>query len=151
MKNLTLSKQNDLQILENDRLLLAFINAMLGMDEQAILGMLKPNKRYFKKWNAYQTICFFKQRFKKVGPGFIQCSFKQGIALNDYPGAPMIEFNWAAEPFNFDELEDPNPLESSKAVKLVVLIVFDNGKIDDLRFGRIGVEMELKNKMIENN
>ena len=151
MKNLTVTKQNDLQKIENNRLLLAFINAMLGMDEQAILEMLKPENRYFKKWNAYQTICFFKQRFRKVGPGFIQCSFKQGIALNDYPGAPMIEFNWAAEPFNFDELHDPNPLESSKAVKMVVLIVFDNGKIEDLRFGRIGVDMEMMQKMIIGN
>jgi hypothetical protein len=157
MKVLLAKKQTEEQIKSNEYVKFQFVMAMMNMDERMIGTLLKENGVFFGNKNNWQTLHWFKKQFKGLNNTFFNSRLKEGLSLDVYPGSIMFEFKYSAlNTDNFDD--DPFSVEyqealfnSKDAITITLVLLFENGKITDIRIPKRIIELsKLKQLQTEN-
>ena len=140
MKILLASKQTDEQIKSNEQVKFQFVMAMMSMDERMIGSLLKENGLYLGNKNNWQVLHWLKTQFKGLPNTFFHSRFKEGLSLDIYPGSSLFEFKFA--PFDNELMDEEEQFEeghhdklfnSNKAITITLVVLFENGKIADIR------------------
>jgi hypothetical protein len=140
MKTLIANKQTDDQKRSNEFARYQFIMAMMNMDEKTLIPLLKKDGKFLGHLNTWQFLNWLRNQFNTLNPIMFHSKFKEGISLDYYPGSDMFEFSYAPMGENsdndlfFNEEQDEQAIFNSKmAFKIKLVLLFENGKIADVR------------------
>ena len=140
MKELIANKQTDEQKRSNEYARYQFIMAMMNMDEKTLIPLLKKDGKFLGHLNTWQFLNWLRNQFNTLNPIMFHSKFKEGISLDYYPGSDMFEFSYAPMGENsdndlfFNEEQDDQAIFNSKmAFKIKLVLLFENGKIADVR------------------
>ncbi len=140
MKTLLANKQTDEQKRSNEYARYQFIMAMMNMDERMIGVLLKKDCKFLGNMNNWQLLHWLKSQFIKLNPHMFHSKFKEGVSLDYYPGSDIFEFSYApmedtsGNDLFFNEEQDEQAIFNSKmAFQIKLVLLFENGKIADIR------------------
>jgi hypothetical protein len=138
MKTLLANKQTEEQKQTNSFVRYQFIMAMMNMDERMIEQLLKKDAIFLGKLNNWQLLYWLKKQFAKLKTQMFHSKIQEGISLDYYPGAEIFEFSYAPMDDNngefFDEgLDEKDIFEGKTVLRLKLVLLFENGKISDIR------------------
>jgi len=140
MKVLLANKQTDEQLKTNEQVKFQFVMAMMSMDERMIGSLLKENGLFFGNKNNWQVLHWLKTKFKGLNISFFHSRFKESLSLDVYPGSSLFEFKFA--PFDNGLLDEEDPFDegyhnklfnSKNVITITLVVLFENGKIADIR------------------
>ena len=158
MKTLLANKQTDEQKRSNEYARYQFILAMMNIDERLISVLLKKDGRFLCNKNKWQSLYWFKKQFSKLNPQMFHSNFKEGISLDCYPGSDILEFSYAPieenscdDPFLIEEQDEEAIFNSKTAFKIRLVLLFENGKIADIRVPNKMVNLEISKKLQKEN
>ena len=148
-------KQNEEQKRSNDYARYQFIMAMMNIDERMIGGLLKKNGKYLGNLNNWQTLHWFKSKFSGLDPNMFHSKFNEGISVDVYPGSEIFEFSYVPMEsefnndnfFNEENLNEDDIFLNKKAFHLKLVLLFENGKIIDIRIPKIVISKERINDL----
>jgi hypothetical protein len=140
MKTLIANKQTDEQKRANEFARYQFIMAMMNMDEKTLIPLLKKDGKFLGHLNTWQFLNWLRNQFNTLNPIMFHSKFKEGVSLDYYPGSDIFEFSYAPmgdnsdnDPF-FNEEQDEESIFNSKMVfQIKLVLLFENGKIADIR------------------
>jgi hypothetical protein len=140
MKTLIANKQTDEQKRSNEFARYQFIMAMMNMDEKTLIPLLKKDGKFLGHLNTWQFLNWLRNQFNTLNPIMFHSKFKEGVSLDYYPGSDIFEFSYAPmgdnsdnDPF-FNEEQDEESIFNSKMVfQIKLVLLFENGKIADIR------------------
>lgn len=158
MKTLIASKQTEEQKRSNAFVRYQFIMAMMNMDENMIKPLLKNEVKFMGWMSSWQLLNWFKKQFEIVGSPMFHAKFTEGVSLDKYPGADSFEFSFAAieenelnEGWNSAPIDEDAIYSSKRSIKVKLVLLFENGKIADIRVPKKIACLELAKKFqIEN-
>jgi hypothetical protein len=140
MKTLLANKQTLEEKQANDFARYQFIIAMASIDERMVGSLLNKNSKFLGNLNNWQFIHWLKSQFAKLNPSMFHSKFKEGISLDYYPGSDIFEFSYAPyeesiddHSFSSDDQYDEAVFKSKNAFKIRLVLLFENGKIADIR------------------
>ena len=137
MKTLIANKQTDEQKRANEFARYQFIMAMMNMDEKTLIPLLKKDGKFLGHLNTWQLLNWLRKQFNTLNPQMFHSKFTEGISLDIYPGSDMFEFSYAPMEedslFTYQELNEDQIFNNKKAFKIKLVILFENGKIADIR------------------
>lgn len=139
MKELLAKKQNSEQKKSNDFARYNFILAMMNMDEKMLGPLLKKDSKFMGYMNNWQFLHWLRNQFKKLDTRMFQSKFSEGISLDYYPGSEMFEFSYApmrnseGESFQTHEEYQNSVFKDDVTIKIKLVLLFENGKIADVR------------------
>ncbi len=158
MKPLLANKQTDEQKRSNDYARFQFIMAMMNLDFMMVRSLLKKDSRFLGWMNTWQFSGWLKKEFNKIGENGFHSRFKEQICLDVCPGAEMFMFEYVK--MREDEfLEGVNPMSHSEdqifnrsqSLKIKLVLIFEDGKISDIRIPKMGIDQcKLKKFQAEN-
>jgi hypothetical protein len=140
MKSLLADIQTAEQMQLNEHTRHLFIMAMMNLDESMIGLLLKEDCKFLGHLNNWQLLHWFRSQFDKLNSKAFHSKFTFGISLDYYPGADMLEFSYS--PISEDcksvldfnrESNDEATFKSEKAFKIKLVLLYENGKIADIR------------------
>ncbi len=140
MKTLLANKQTEEQKRSNQYARYQFIMGMMNMDEAMINLLLKKDCKFLGYMNKWQFIHWLKSKFSTLNPHLFHSKYTEGISIDYYPGCDMFEFLYA--PLEGDvntclsyaeDLDEEAIFNSIKAVSIKLVLLFENGKITDVR------------------
>jgi hypothetical protein len=147
-KTLLAIRQSDEQKRSNEYARHQFIMAMMNLDEGTIANLLKEECKFLGNLNNWQFIFWLKKQFSVLDPSFFHSKHNEGISLDFYPGSYMYEFSYAPavegesnDPFS-ESYNDENIYKSKNAFIIKLTLLFENGKIVDVRIPRYGISIE---------
>ena len=139
MKELLAKKQSADQKKSNDVARYNFILAMMNMDEKMVGPLLKENSKFLGYMNNWQLLHWLKNQVDTLNTRMFHSKFEEGISLDYYPGSEMYEFSYApmsnGNNDNFqthDEYQD-SIFKNDITIKIKLVLLFENGKISDIR------------------
>lgn len=147
-------KQTDEQRRSNDYTRFQFVMAMMNADYITIKSLLKEDARFLGWMNDWQFCNWLKGQFKEIGSEAFHSRFREQICLDIYPGADMFYFEYAKHReidsiFGIEENSDP--FNENNTVKITLVLVFEDGKISDVRMPKRGIDVTLiKKYQLEN-
>ena|ERR1035437_25683 len=158
MKTLIASKQTEEQRRSNEYIRYQFIVAMMNMDEKMIQPLLKKEAKFFGHMNSWQLLHWFKKQFSTLGTPMVHSKFNEGISIDIYPGSDMFEFSFAPMDENtsvedtfLGRLKEEAIFSSKNTLKLTLVLVFENGKIADMRIPKKTICFEKAKRFQEEN
>jgi hypothetical protein len=158
MKTLIASKQNEEQKRSNAFVRCQFIMAMMNMDENMIKPLLKNEVKFMSWMSSWQLLNWFNKQFAIVGSPMFHSKFTEGISLDKYPGADIFEFSFAAieegdlaEESNSVPFDENAIYSSKRSIKLKLVLIFENGKIADIRIPKKVVSLEQSQRLQKEN
>lgn len=153
MKPLLAHKQTEEQKRSNDYARFQFIMAMMNMDFMMVRSLLKEGSRFLGWMNTWQFTGWLNKEFNKIVENGFHSRFKEQICMDICPGAEMFVFEYAKfieqddlDPILFQEISEKDPYDSDKVLKIQLVLVFENGKIADIRIPRKGLDSLLVKK-----
>ncbi len=158
MEILLAPKQTADQKKANEYVSYQFVMAMMSMDERMVLPLLKKDARFMGNMTNWQFVNWLAKQFAPLKSTYFGAQFKEGISLDTYPGCEMFEFAFShyhsdaidEDFFNGKDLESNKSIKSEKVVIMMVLL-FENGQITDIRIPKKVICLEKINKyQIEN-
>jgi hypothetical protein len=151
------NKQNSEQKKSNDFARYNFILAMMNMDEKMVGPLLKENSNFLGYMNNWQLLHWLKNQFDKLNTRMFHSKFVEGISLDYYPGSEMYEFYYAPMSIgnndNFESYEEyqNSIFKDDKIIKIKLVLLFENGKITDMRVpNKIAYGDKIKKLQLEN-
>jgi hypothetical protein len=139
MKELLAKKQSADQKKSNDFARYNFILAMMNMDEKMVGPLLKENSKFLGYMNNWQLLHWLKNQFDTLNTRMFHSKFEEGISLDYYPGSEMYEFSYAPMSNSendifqtYDEYQD-SIFKNDITLKIKLVLLFENGKICDMR------------------
>jgi hypothetical protein len=158
MKPLLAHKQTEEQKRSNDYARFQFIMAMMNLDFMMVRSLLKKESRFLGWMNTWQFSGWLQKEFKKIGAHGFHSRFKEQICLDICPGAEMFVFEYAKMSED-DFLEGVNPLSNneeeifntSKSLKICFVLMFEDGKISDIRIPKKGIDVTKMKKLQAEN
>jgi hypothetical protein len=136
--NLISHKQNKKEKKANDHTKYQFIIAVMNLDEILLSKLLSKDSIYMGRYNYWQILHWFRNKFSKLNNDMFHSKFIENISIDAYPGSIAFEFSFA--PYSIDENTDPFGIEindeifkNEKAITFTLVLLFDNGKIIDIR------------------
>ena len=158
MKTLIASKQTEEQKRSNAFVRYQFIMAMMNMDENMIKPLLKNEVKFMGWMSSWQLLNWFKKQFEIVGSPMFHAKFTEGVSLDKYPGADSFEFSFAAveenelnEGWNSSPIDENAIYLSKSSIKVKLVLLFENGKIADIRIPKRIVSFEQSLKFQKEN
>jgi hypothetical protein len=155
MKTLIASKQTEEQKRSNAFVRYQFVMAMMNMDENLIRPLLKEGVNFMGCMSSWQLLNWFNKQFAIVGSPMFHSKFTEGISLDKYPGADIFEFSFAAiednEGWNSGPFDENAIYSSKRSIKVKLVLIFENGKIADMRIPRKVVSLEESFKLQKEN
>jgi len=145
MKTLLAAQQSELQKKSNDYVKYQFIMAMMNMDERMIKPLLSKNFKFNGNMNDWHLLHWLKSRFEKFYAIMHETRHEEGISLDVYPGANMLEFCYIPMELNNGL---PNTSESGK-LRIRFVLLYENGEISELRVPKMVLSIE-KTKKCQN-
>jgi hypothetical protein len=151
MKETLANIQSDEQKQSNDIARYHFIIAMMGMDDKMINLLLKSDSTFLGYMNKWQFLHWLKSKFDRLKGHNTNAQFNEGISLDYYPGADVLEFYFAS----LDEEHEYKIINNSDeegfffgklGFKLSLVLLFEDGKISDVRVSRKYIYSELSNR-----
>lgn len=138
MKTLLARKQTDEQRTLNDLARYQFIMAMMNMDESMLIPYLKDNISFLGYLNKWQLMNYLRKQFNRIQPCLFQSRLREGISLDIYAGSDAFEVSYAPLTSNdmtsYDESQDFEVFfNNAKSFKITLVVIFENGKIADVR------------------
>jgi hypothetical protein len=137
MKELIANKQTDEQKRSNEYARYQFIMAMMNMDEKMLIPWLKKEGKFLGHLNTWQFLNWLRKQFTTLNPNMFHSKFKEGISLDYYPGSDMFEFSYAPMEnnnfFTYEEQDEEAIFNSKMAFSIKLVLLFENGKIADIR------------------
>ena len=138
MKTLLARKQTDEQRTLNDLARHQFIMAMMNMDESMLIPYLKDSGSFLGYLNKWQLMNYLRKQFNRIQPCLFQSRLREGISLDIYAGSDVFEVSYAPVTNNdmtsYDENQDYEVFfNNAKSFKLTLVVIFENGKITDIR------------------
>ncbi len=90
--------------------------------------------------NNWQFVSWLGKKFGPIKVSFFSSEFKEGISLDAYPGSEMFEFSFSAfeqdnidqGPFSFEANDNKKSTQTEK-MSICLVLLFENGKIADIR------------------
>ena len=153
MEKIIFNKQTDKQKTSNDMARIQFIMAMMNFDLNMIIPLLNLDNKFLGYMNSWQLCNWLKKQFANMDPLMFQSKFKEGISLDNYPGSDVIEFSYAPIDNNFNDsllyTEEKNEeaiFNCKNAVTIKLVLLFENGKIADMRIPKNVAYFEDKKK-----
>jgi hypothetical protein len=114
-----------------------FIMAMMNMDEKILIPLLKKDGKFLGHLNNWQFLNWLRRHFKRLNPHAFHSKFEEGISLDYYPGSEMFEFSYApmegSNFFAYDEQDEAAVFNNKMAFSIKLVLLFENGKIADIR------------------
>jgi hypothetical protein len=114
--------------------------AMMNLDESMIGSLLKEDCKFLGYMNNWQLLHWFRCQFNKLNSKGFHSKITFGISLDNYPGSDMLEFSYAPISENCKsvldynrESNDEDTFKSEKAFKIKLVLIYENGKIADIR------------------
>ncbi len=148
MKQLLAKKQNSEQKKSNDFARYNFILAMMNMDEKMLGPLLKKDSKFMGYMNNWQFLHWLRNHFEKLNTRMFHSKFSEGISLDYYPGSETFEFSYAPmsnnenESFETHEEYQNSIFKDDITIKIKLVLLFENGKIADIRIPRKHANME---------
>ena len=141
MKTLLARKQTDEQRTLNDFARYQFIMAMMNMDESMLIPFLKNSGIFLGHLNKWQLMNYLRKQFNRIQPCLFQSRLREGISLDIYAGSDTFEVSYAPVSNNdttsYDENQDYEVFfNNAKSFKITLVVIFENGKITDIRIPR---------------
>lgn len=138
MKALLANKQTDEQKRSNEYARFQFIMAMMNMDESMLIPFLKDSGSFLGHLNTWQLMNHLRKQFNRIHPSLFQSRLRECVSLDIYAGSDAFEFSYAPAPDNdmtvYDEDQDYDAFfKNAKAFKIILVVIFENGKIVDIR------------------
>jgi hypothetical protein len=151
-------KQNEEQKRSNDYAKFQFIMAMMNLDHMLVRSLLKKDSRFLGWMNVWQFTAWLRKEFKKINPNGFHSRVKEMICLDICPGAEMLTFEYAkmgigdfiegSQAMNFSE---ETIFNSKDTIKINLVLIFEGGKIADIRTPKAGLEFsQIKKYQLEN-
>jgi len=157
MKELLAKKQSLDQKKSNDFARYNFILAMMNMDEKMVGPLIKENSKFFGYMNNWQLLHWLKNQFDTLNTRMFHSKFEEGISMDYYPGSEMYEFSYAPmsngsnDNFQtYDEYQD-SIFKNDITLKIKLVLLFENGKICDLRIPNRVASVEKITKLQNEN
>ncbi len=158
MKTLLANKQTDDQKRSNEFARYQFIMAMMNMDEKILIPLLKKDGKFLGHLNNWQFLNWLRRHFKRINPHAFHSKFEEGISLDYYPGSEMFEFSFAPMEdnsdnrlfFNEDDAEE-DVFKNKMAFQIKLVLLFENGKIADIRVPKKIASLEITKKYQQEN
>ena len=158
MENLLAKKQTEEQIRSNDQARFQFVLSMMNMDVQTISPLLKKDGVFFGKLNRWQMLQWLNKQFKKLNADMFQAFHTEGISLGFFPGSVVFHFKYVPmDMINLgeflSEMEGSMGMSSNEndAVILRLVVLFEDGKIADIRRAHLMVKQEELGKLQQQN
>jgi hypothetical protein len=157
MKTLLAKKQTEDQKRSNQFVRFQFIMAMMSMDYMTIKSFLKEEAKFLGWMNVWQFTAWLKKQFDAIGTEGCHSRYKEQICLDVYPGTEMFVFEYAQlteDEYNeWESIETLNDKIYNRAScrKICLTLVFENGKISDVRVPKKGVDTGLLKKFQTEN
>jgi hypothetical protein len=156
MKTLLARKQTDEQRTLNDLARYQFIMAMMNVDESMLIPYLKDNGSFLGYMNKWQLMNYLRMQFNRIQPFLFQSRLREGISLDIYAGSDTFEVSYAPvtniDMTSYDENQDYEMFfNNSKSFKILLVVIFENGKITDIRMPKkIAYKKQVSRFQIEN-
>ncbi len=140
MKTLLANKQTEEQKQTNGFVRYQFIMAMMNMDDRMMGTLLNRDFKYLGNKNNWQLLNWLKGKFSTLNPLLFHSRLKEGISLDYYPGAEVFEFTYAPmegnnnyEDYLYEDMNEKDIFANKHAFTIKVVLLFEDGKIIDLR------------------
>jgi hypothetical protein len=140
-------KQNKKEKKANDFTKYQFIIAVMNLDDLLLSNLLKKDSIFMGRYNYWQILHWFRNKFSKLNNDLFHSKFIENISVDIYPGSTAFEFCFA--PYTIDDNTDPFGMEinddifkNEKAITFTLVLLFDNGKITDIRIPRKTMSIE---------
>ena len=156
--NILLAKKQSIEEKRlNDYTRYQFILAMMNLDYMMIKSFLKNESRYLGWMNSWQFTGWLKRKFEIIGESGFHSRFKEMISLDICPGADMVDFEYVKfkddDSFGIDFFDqtDDEIFNNGLTLKLSFILVFENGKISNIRQANKGFHLDLLQKYQSEN
>jgi hypothetical protein len=158
MKTLLANKQTEEQKQTNSFVRYQFIMAMMNMDVRMMGTLLNKDFKYLGNKNNWQLLHWLKGKFSSLNPLMFHSKLKEGISLDYYPGAETFEFTYApmednnfGESYFYDEMNENDVFANKNAFTINLVLLFEDGKILDIRVPKKAVSKEIIKKYQDEN
>ena len=157
MKELLAKKQSADQKKSNDFARYNFILAMMNMDEKMVGPLLKENSKFLGYMNNWQLLHWLKNQFDTLNTRMFHSKFEEGISLDYYPGSEMYEFSYAPmsnsenDIFQTHDEYQNSIFKDDITLKIKLVLLFENGKIADIRVPKKNIKLNELEQLIYNN
>jgi hypothetical protein len=151
-------RQSDEQKRLNDLTKFQFIMAMMNIDYMAIKTLLNRESIFLGWMNAWQFSNWLKNKFKPIGDFPFHSSFNEKVCADICPGADMFEFEFSfvngqqdLDSFLNTRFTDKEAFKSCSIIKISLALIFEEGKIVNVRIPKKGIDMaKIKRLQLEN-
>ena len=133
MKTLLARKQTDEQRTLNDLARYQFIMAMMNMDESMLIPYLNDSFCFLGYLNKWQLMNYLRKQFNRIQPCLFQSRLREGISLDIYAGSDAFEVSYAPVTNNDMTSCDEEFFNNEKSFILTLVVIFEDGKIKDIR------------------
>ncbi len=148
-------KQTEEDIRSNDNVRFNFILSVMNLDERSISHLLDNKYKYLDNLNKWQTVYWLKKQFSTI-PKEYTVDLVEGISIDIYPGAEVLEFNFKQDrdnsfDYSLEDLVNDTAKKNIKSLKLRLVLCYNQGHIIDIKIPKRFIEKDKLEKIRNEN